>query len=343
MTEQYANFFCSRDVVMSLVKAGVPANSKWGALILYMRSISEYDYLSAEQKQQMQDLVMQIVRERDYSEVRFKEFVRLQEQILYKPWNKKLEEAFRETVGLIEHMRSQNIQRAKEVKDLRETTINTVRDQNALENIVTEIRAAFEKVITHMEQDTRDLIEMSYTDPLTKLNNRRAFDRYFQAALAEHVVTGKPMSLLFFDIDHFKSFNDSYGHRIGDQALVTVAGKLMGYAHKYGTSPNRSFFPARFGGEEFCVLAVNCGADAGMAMAERIRGIVEALRIEYNGRALRITVSIGVCLLDPRLKAKDLLDDADKALYASKAGGRNRCTLFRPGFLGRATLLRAGR
>jgi hypothetical protein len=76
MTDQYVDFFCSRDVVLSLIKAGVPANSKWGALILYMRSISEYDYLSEEQKRQMQDLVMQIVREKDYSEVRFKEFVR---------------------------------------------------------------------------------------------------------------------------------------------------------------------------------------------------------------------------------------------------------------------------
>ena len=334
MTDQYQDFFCSRDVVVSLVKAGVPANSKWGALILYMRSISEYDYLSAEQKQQMQDLVMQIVRERDYSDARFKEFVRRKEQILYKPWNKKLEDAFRETVGLIEHMRSQNIQRAKEVKDLRETTINTVRDQNALEDIVTEIRAAFEKVITHMEQDTRDLVEMSYTDPLTKLSNRRAFDRYYQAAIAEHAATGAPLSLLFLDIDNFKAFNDSYGHRIGDQALVTVAGKLMGYAGKYSTAPKRSFFPARFGGEEFAVIMAGVGVEEACADAESLRGIIEEYNFiirDHNGQVLqkgiKITVSIGVATLKPEWTdghGERLLDAADKAMYRAKVKGRNQ-------------------
>jgi diguanylate cyclase len=92
----------------------VPANSKWGALILFMRSLSEYDFLSAEQKQQMQTLVMGVVREGIFPK-KFKEIVRRKEQILYQPWNKKLEETFRETVALIEHVRSQNIQRTKEV------------------------------------------------------------------------------------------------------------------------------------------------------------------------------------------------------------------------------------
>jgi len=334
MPDQYQDFFCSRDVVASLVKAGVPANSKWGALILYMRSLSEYDYLSPEQKQQMQDLVVQVIREKDYSESRFKEFVRLKEQILYKPWNKKLEEAFRETVGLIEHMRSQNIQRAKEVKDLRETTISTVRDQNALEDIVTEIRAAFEKVIGQMEKDTRDLVEMSYKDTLTKLNNRRAFDRYFQASLEEHVVTGKPMSLLFLDIDHFKAFNDSYGHRIGDQALVTVAGKLTGFAAKYSTSPNRSFFPARFGGEEFVVVMPGVSLEDAREDAETLRAIIEEYNFiirDHNGQVLqkgiKITVSVGVAALDHAWTERHdelLLDAADKAMYRAKIHGRNQ-------------------
>ena len=220
----------------------MPANSKWGALILYMRSLSEYDFLSAEQKEQMQAMAMGIVRDGDFSEKKFKEIVRRKEHILFRPWNKKLEETFRETVALIEHVRSQNIQRTKEVRDLRETTISAVTDQDALEDIVLGIKAAFEKVLTHMEQDACDPVEMSYTDSLTKLSNRRAFDRYYQTTLVEYLVTGNPMSLMFLDIDHFKEFNDSYGHRIGYQALVTVASKLTGYSQKYGNVPNRSFF-----------------------------------------------------------------------------------------------------
>jgi diguanylate cyclase (GGDEF)-like protein len=331
---QHENFFCSLDVVKSLIKAGVPANSKWGALILYMRSLSEYDFLSAEQKEQMQALVMGTVREGDFSEKKFKEIVRRKEQILYKPWNKKLEETFRETVNLIELVRSQNIQRTKEVRDLRETTISTVTDQNALEDIVLGIKAAFEKVLTHMEQDTRDLVEMSYTDSLTKLSNRRAFDRYFQTTLAEYLVTGNPMSLMFLDIDHFKEFNDSYGHRIGDQALVTVASKLTGYAQKYGNVPNRSFFPARFGGEEFVVVLPGVDLTEATQDAENLRAIIEDYNFiirDHNGQVLqkdiKITVSIGVAVLKKEWGDESgarLLDEADKAMYRAKGNGRNR-------------------
>jgi len=335
---QHENFFCSHDVVKSLIKAGVPANSKWGALILYMRSLSEYDFLSAEQKRQMQTLVMGVVKGGDFSEKKFKEVVRRKEQILYQPWNKKLEETFRETVALIEHVRAQNIQRTKEVRDLRETTIGTVTDQNALEDIVLGIKAAFEKVLTHMEQDTRDLVEMSYTDSLTKLSNRRAFDRYFQTTLVEYLVTGKPMSLMFLDIDHFKEFNDSYGHRIGDQALVTVASKLTGYAQKYGTSPNRSFFPARFGGEEFVVVLPGVGLAEAADDAENLRTIIEDYNFiirDHNGQVLqkgiKITVSIGVAELKKDWADESsarLLDEADKAMYRAKGRGRNRvCTM----------------
>lgn len=336
MSHEY--FFCSQDVVKSLVKAGVPANSKWGALILYMRSLSEYDFLSADQKSQMQALVMGLVRDGDFSEKKFREVVRRKEQILYQPWNKKLEETFRETVALIEHVRSQNIQRTKEVRDLRETTISTVTDQNALEDIVLGIKAAFEKVLTHMEQDTRDLVEMSYTDSLTRLSNRRAFDRYFQTTLVEYLVTGKPMSLMFLDIDHFKEFNDSYGHRIGDQALVTVGSKLTGYAQKYGNSPNRSFFPARFGGEEFVVVLPGVGLAEAADDAENLRSIIEDYNFiirDHNGQVLqkgiKITVSIGVAELSSQWgdeSSARLLDEADKAMYRAKKRGRNRvCTM----------------
>lgn len=334
MTQDVSNFFCSEDLAHSLIKAGVPANSKWGALILYMRSLSEYDFLSAEQKQQLQALVMQTVRDRDYSEGAFKELVRRKEQILYQPWSKKLEDTFRETVALIEHMRSQNILRTKEVRDLRETTISSVVDQNVLEEMILQIRAAFASVISHMEQDNRDLVEMSYTDPLTKLNNRRAFDRYFQTTVAEHLVTGRPLSLLLVDIDHFKKFNDTYGHRIGDQALVTVAGKLMGYGKKYATTPNRAFFPVRYGGEEFVVVLPGLDIREAAEDAENLRAIVEDYDFiirDYNGQVLqkgiKITVSIGVAGLwvhHGETAATRLVDDADRAMYQAKAEGRNR-------------------
>ncbi|NCD24992.1 MAG: GGDEF domain-containing protein [Deltaproteobacteria bacterium] len=334
MTSESSNFFCSDELVRSLIRAGVPARSKWGALILYMRSLSEYDFLSVAQKQALQDLVMEAVRNRDYSEGAFTDLVRHKEQILYQPWSLKLETMFRETVALIEHARSQNILRTKEVRDLRETTIGVAVDQNVLEDMIARLQAAFTSVITHMEQDTRDLVEMSYTDPLTKLNNRRAFDRYFQTTITESLLTKRPLSLLMVDIDHFKKFNDTYGHRIGDQALVTVAGKLMGYAKKYGTTPNRAFFPARYGGEEFVVVLPGFDAREAARDAENLRVIIadyDFIIRDHNGQVLqkgiKLTVSIGVAELRPgpeETALVRLLDEADHAMYQAKAGGRNR-------------------
>ena len=120
----------------------------------------------------------------------------------------------------------------------------------------------------------------------------------------------------------------------GDEALESLAATLKS-AMRTGDAV------ARFGGEEFCVLAVDCDEQGAMELAERIRESVEGMRITHeNATALSITVSIGVRLLDHRIEAKSLIDDADKALYSSKASGRNRCTFFRPGFLGRAMLMR---
>ena len=166
----------------------------------------------------------------------------------------------------MEHLRIQNVQRVEEMRSLRETAIGAVSGrQSGMEETIGRIRTAFENVVAHMEQDTRDLVEMSYTDPLTKLNNRRAFDQYFSTVAHEYTVTGEPLSLLLMDIDHFKKFNDSYGHRVGDHALVAVGANLMRYATKYTSASGRGFFPARFGGEEFIVVL------PGVCMSEAVK------------------------------------------------------------------------
>jgi diguanylate cyclase (GGDEF)-like protein len=122
----------------------------------------------------------------------------------------------------------------------------------------------------------------------------------------------------------------------GDEALEALATELK-------KDMRTGDAVARFGGEEFCVLAVECDVRGAQDIAERIRECIETMHIEYGGASLHITVSVGLCMLDHRSTPKQLLDDADKALYASKSGGRNRCTLFQQGFLGRAMLARASR
>lgn len=176
----------------------------------------------------------------------------------------------------------------------------------------------------------------SITDPKTGLYNHEFFMRRLEEEMARSERNGTAAAVLMLDVDHFKRFNDQYGHLAGDEALESLATELK-KVMRTGDAV------ARFGGEEFCVLAVECDVRGAQDIAERIRECIESMHIEYGSETLHITVSVGLCMLDHRSTPKQLLDDADKALYASKAGGRNRCTLFQPGFLGRAKLLRASK
>ncbi|MBN2873995.1 MAG: GGDEF domain-containing protein [Spirochaetales bacterium] len=173
----------------------------------------------------------------------------------------------------------------------------------------------------------------SITDAKTGLYTHDFFMRRLEEEIARMERHGNDSCTLMLDVDHFKRFNDSYGHLAGDEVLEAMASVLKSVM-RTGDAV------ARFGGEEFCVLAVDCDETGAMEMAERIRVAVEQLRVPHEGQDLSVTVSVGVRMLDPGIEPKQLLDDADKALYSSKAAGRNRSTLFRAGLLGRAMMMR---
>jgi diguanylate cyclase (GGDEF)-like protein len=137
------------------------------------------------------------------------------------------------------------------------------------------------------------------------------------------------------DVDHFKGFNDTWGHLAGDEVLNALALTLKRTVRSEDVA-------SRFGGEEFCVLAIECDGPRLMEMAERIRISVEAMKVPYKTENLSITVSLGCCFIGPSkgLGPADYVEMADKALYQSKAGGRNRSTLYRPGLLDRAAAIR---
>jgi diguanylate cyclase len=160
------------------------------------------------------------------------------------------------------------------------------------------------------------------TDALTGLANRRAFDEKLAAIFAD----GQPVSaaLLICDVDHFKKFNDTYGHLVGDKVLVTVAGILRRYAPE-------DVFVARFGGEEFTLIIENRTQAEVLKIADSIRIMLEQtpFRDEEAGEDYgRITMSIGLCMKADASDPQDIYVKADDALYASKRGGRNRCTVF---------------
>lgn len=171
-----------------------------------------------------------------------------------------------------------------------------------------------------LEHLNEQLTELSATDALTGLKNRGHFDRVFQSAVVRAFRFEEPLSLMVLDIDHFKKFNDTYGHLIGDDCLKMVAQCIR----KFVTRPQD--LAARYGGEEFVVLLPDTPANGANQVAERIRAEIERTAFPVSGDILHLTVSVGVCTASPaRADAtKDIFHWADEALYEAKGRGRNR-------------------
>jgi diguanylate cyclase (GGDEF)-like protein len=165
------------------------------------------------------------------------------------------------------------------------------------------------------------LQRLAGTDSLTGLSNRRALDRRLGEEWRRARRSDHPLSALFIDVDHFKLYNDTYGHAMGDDALVAVADCIQHAAQRPGD------IVARYGGEEFVVVLPGTSAGGAVTFAERLRSAVEALAIRNSGAPKGIlTISIGCATVQPRQgdDALKLLNSADAALYRAKRAGRNR-------------------
>ncbi|WP_092229110.1 GGDEF domain-containing protein [Bradyrhizobium sp. Gha] len=174
--------------------------------------------------------------------------------------------------------------------------------------------------ISNLQQSLEAIRAESLTDPLTGLGNRKYFDRMIGMAVQSALASGEPLSLLLFDIDHFKSFNDSYGHLTGDQVL-----RLVGLSLKQTIKGQD--ITARYGGEEFAVVLPNTALRQALTVADHIRRAVMAkeLKKKSTGEILgRVTISVGVSMLKQGDDTETLIDRADSCLYAAKRNGRNR-------------------
>lgn len=162
----------------------------------------------------------------------------------------------------------------------------------------------------------------SLTDGLTRLSNRRSFDETLERLHFESARRARPLCLMLLDVDHFKRINDRFGHPFGDRVL-------QGIARAVRDALPANAHAARYGGEEFAVLLPDTPEDAARRIAESIRLAVagSGIRSASTGRSFgRVTVSIGATLLNPGETVRALVGRADRALYASKAGGRDRVT-----------------
>jgi diguanylate cyclase (GGDEF)-like protein len=165
------------------------------------------------------------------------------------------------------------------------------------------------------------LYELSCTDGLTGMFNRRHLDKVLEAEVSRHLRYGLPLGVILVDVDHFKKINDEHGHVTGDVVLKNIANALKGLVR-------RADIVARYGGEEICIVLASTGEKGSMILAQRLRAAVEA--IDHAGAAgafIKATASFGVVTAedkDPSLDVPMLLSRADQALYTAKKTGRNK-------------------
>ncbi|HVT07121.1 MAG TPA: GGDEF domain-containing protein [Polyangia bacterium] len=169
----------------------------------------------------------------------------------------------------------------------------------------------------------KQMYESALRDGLTKAFNKKYFTDRLESELTFAIRHSSALALVMFDIDHFKKVNDTYGHQAGDYVLSEMSTLLT-------TTLRAEDVFARYGGEEFAVICRGIDLSQAHIVAERMRKAVEKHRFVHEGTVIPVTISVGVTgLPDPVVKdASDLVSRADKALYQSKHGGRNRVTVF---------------
>lgn len=168
-----------------------------------------------------------------------------------------------------------------------------------------------------------ELYKMAVVDTVTNIYNKRYLLDRLGEEFSHAKRTDLPLSLIMLDIDHFKSVNDTYGHLAGDMVLTQLARLLK-------EQKRAEDVLARYGGEEFGVLLRETNTEAAVALAERMRKIIDQETFVFQDQEIPVTISLGVATMTPERQfanEKELIHSADKALYESKEGGRNRVTV----------------
>ncbi|HEY8963638.1 MAG TPA: GGDEF domain-containing protein [Alphaproteobacteria bacterium] len=197
-----------------------------------------------------------------------------------------------------------------------------IEENKALETKLNQSASVMQQLREEMESVRKEAM----TDALTGIANRKLFDVEFYRMVNEAHAEGKPLSLLVCDVDFFKSFNDNYGHQVGDQVLKLVARTL-----KDGVKGRD--LPARYGGEEFVVVLPETKLESAEIVGNALREALAAKDIQNRAtgeRLGRITMSVGAAQLGPNERPAELIERADAALYSSKQNGRNRVTKADP-------------
>ncbi|MEM8935840.1 MAG: GGDEF domain-containing protein [Pseudomonadota bacterium] len=206
------------------------------------------------------------------------------------------------------------------IEKLVSTAAEATRRNSELEGELTQAMSN----VQSLKDAVKEIEHDAFTDFLTKLGNRRRFDNFLDTQLKPDVREGKPFSLIVGDVDHFKKFNDTYGHQVGDQVLRFVAAILS--KHTKGQD-----LVARYGGEEFAIALPNTTLENAHKLADQIRGAIAKKKLvskTTNEDLGSVTISFGVAHYAEGLSPGAFFEFADRALYHAKNTGRNRVATF---------------
>jgi diguanylate cyclase (GGDEF)-like protein len=212
----------------------------------------------------------------------------------------------------------------REGRRKRQGRLLVMRDISKYRQAENQLREANDRLQAHMaeiEALQARLQDLAIRDSLTGLFNRRYLEETMQREIAQAFRSGQALSVVMIDVDHFKNINDTYGHLAGDTALQAL-GQLLAANTRSGD------IACRYGGEEFVLALPGATLETARERAERLRLAVEALRVDYAGARLALTICAGIAAYPLHgERADEVLDRADQALYQAKNGGRNRCVV----------------
>ncbi len=213
----------------------------------------------------------------------------------------------------------------RKFQELNQELAGRVKQAQEALNTVEYLHSCLKEANEQLQESNVKLQDLSTTDALTGIANRRKFEEVLDAEWRRAFRSGSPLTLIMIDIDSFKTFNDSYGHLEGDTCLKRVAAALQKHVQRAGD------LVARYGGEEFVVLLPSRSASESSIHAEFLRSAVEELAIPHSGNGSNnvVTISLGVASIVPleHLLTTDLIRLADRTLYSAKRAGRNRAMI----------------
>lgn len=344
-TQEHKNPNGLEAVQETLARLGVAGDADWMALVLFARNlVSAMDLFTEDQKAQIQARIFEQMAKRPLDQRRFRHIVQNIQTFLLD--NQKMSDlrsqlaaerqgfdALYDEMGKVfTEIQHSTQAREHKIQRMGAATEQDIAEADSPAEVLRRLRGMITDMVSQAREEARSWQErarqLEHTanfDPLlSELYSRRALDAQLSVAQERCRSGNVPMSLMFLDVDNFKTINDTHGHQVGDGVLRVLAAILSAHAMSF------SGYAARFGGEELVILCEGLTEQAAVARAEDIRQdvarcpFVPHLTSPETVPPLHVTVSIGVAQIGPGQNASDLVLAADQAMYAAKTQGRNR-------------------